>query len=400
MAKTIAINPSWYWPDDVPRLIGVPPFILGHMVAGRWARRRPDQVALADAGRSITYAELKSSVQEFASCLRSKLGEDERVLIHGPSGIDGVISVLGAVAANARPLLVDSSIDSSDSARLAAQVGAREVDVAQLINGEGGNEVAGEERSVSDIHQPVLDLVTPDGWLAGHSSYSLVSGALSLAQFLQVENGGGSWLCAMPLSSWEGLYSAMVPLYCGATAVVATEAGMSDDIADAVEDHGVSYSLLPYDASQELARRKPRRLVDAFKRSLQGLLLSTERPFSPGDRRKLKKVLDVPVLTVYGLTECGPILASHPSWYVDESVGIPVTNVEVQPANPQTGEPIDTNWELLDYASMVIRAPQLMACYEGQAASDEKLSARIEEGWFKTWAKASFDANGMMYLVD
>lgn len=400
MAKTIAINPSWYWPDDVPRLIGVPPFILGHMVAGRWARRKPDRVALADAGRSITYAELNSKVTGFAGALRSKLDEGGRALLHGPSGIDGVISVLGAVAACARPLLVDGSIDSNDAAGLAAQVGATVVNMAELIELGASGDLAGGEQGLGSAQDLVLDLVTPDGWLAGHSSYSLVSGALSLAQFLQVENGGGSWLCAMPLSSWEGLYSAMVPLYCGATAVVANERGMSDDIADAVEDHGVSYTLLPYDASQELARRKPRRLVDAFKRSLQGLLLSTQRPFSPGDRRKLKKVLDVPVLTVYGLTECGPILASHPSWYVDESVGIPVTNVEVQPANPQTGEPIDTNWELLDYASMVIRAPQLMACYEGQAASDEKLSARIEQGWFKTWAKASFDANGMMYLVD
>ncbi len=417
MGKTIAINPSWYWPDDVPRLIGVPPFFCDHMFAGRWARRTPDNVALADADESLTYAELWKRVEAVSAGLRPRLEEGGRVALCGPSGIDGVISILGALKARARPLLLGADLGAEEAqekidavvAKLAVVQGpAREpsgieaVEPAELEeagkNADPGADSNGNGR-VSNVHDKAIDMITPEGWLAGHSHYSLVSGALSVAEFLQMEDAR-SWLSAMPLTSWEGLYSVFVPLYKGATAVVAGADGADDAIAYSVDDHSVAYTILPYEESKDLARRRPKRLADAFKRNLQGLLLSTNRSFAPNDRRKIRKALDTPVLTIFGLTETGPILASHPSWYVDESVGIPVTNVEVQPANPQTGEPLDTMWELLDYATMVIRAPLVMAGYEGAATEDEKYSLRLEEGWFKTWTLASFDANGMMYLVD
>ena len=417
MGKTIAINPSWYWPDDVPRLIGVPPFFCDHMFVGRWARRTPDNVALADADESLTYAELWKRVEAVSAGLLPRLEEGGRVALCGPSGIDGVISILGALKARARPLLLGADLGAEEAqekidaggAKLAVGQGpAREpsgVDVVEPAEleeagskADPGADSNGNGR-VTGVHDKAIDMITPEGWLAGHSHYSLVSGALSVAEFLQMEDAR-SWLSAMPLTSWEGLYSVFVPLYKGATAVVAGADGADDAIAYSVDDHSVAYTILPYDESKDLSRRRPKRLADAFKRNLEALLLSTNRSFAPNDRRKIRKALDTPVLTIFGLTETGPILASHPSWYVDESVGIPVTNVEVQPANPQTGEPLDTMWELLDYATMVIRAPLVMAGYEGAATENEKYKSRLEEGWFKTWALASFDANGMMYLVD
>ncbi len=385
MAKTIAINPSWYWPDDVPRLLGVPPMFCDRLMAERWSRRRPDAVAVVDGDGAITYAELWSRAQAVADAIREQGrenregegdGQGERHALVGPTGVDGVVALIGALAARSRAILLDP--DSPAAAEVAAALGAG---------------------AVADVHEPAVDLVSADGWAAGHSHYSLASGALSLAAFLELDRAE-AWLCAMPLWTWEGLYSALVPLYLGGTAVLCGPEGANDRVADLIDDHRVAYALAPFEILRDLSRGRPRRLADSLRRNLRGLMLSTDRPFAAGDRRKARKALDVPILTVFGLTETGPILASHPSWYVDESVGIPVTNVEVQPANPQTGEPLDTNWELLDYATMVIRAPQLMAGYEGAAAQDERLASRIEDRWFKTWASASFDANGMMYLVE
>jgi acyl-CoA synthetase (AMP-forming)/AMP-acid ligase II len=376
MAKTIAINPSWYWPDDVPRLLGVPPMFCDRLMAERWSRRRPDVTAVVDVDGAITYAELWSRVEKEVEALRER-ADGDRVVLAGPAGIDGVVALLGALAARRRAILVDPG--SPDAAAAAEAVG------------DGG--------AVADVHEAALDLVTADGWAAGHSNYSLVSGALSLAAFLG-DGDPQSWLCSMPLWTWEGLYSVLVPLYTGGTAVVCDADEAPDEAGDLVEDHGVAYALVPFDLVRDLSRGKPRGLADPLKRNLRGLLLSADRPFGAGDRRKARKALDVPILTMFGLAETGPILASHPSWYVDESVGIPMTNVEVQPANPETGEPLDTNWELLDHATMVIRGPQLMAGYEGPATEDERLATRLEDGWFKTWALASFDANGMMYLVE
>lgn len=415
MAKTIAINPSWYWPDDVPRLMGVPPMFCERLMAERWARRRPEVTAVADEDGAITYAELWSRAQTLAGALRERSAGCERVALVGPAGIDGVVALIGALAAHWRPILLDPR--SSAAAEAAGAVGV-DLAVAQapaqplagietVALGELerlGAASAGVPRpvdanAVRDVHEPAIDLVTADGWAAGHSHYSLVSGALSTAAFLGLERAE-TWLSAMPLWTWEGLYSTLVPLYMGGTAVVCGPEGATDALAGAIDDCAVAYALAPFEILRDLTRGRPRRLADSLKRNLRGLMLSTDRPFAAGDRRKARKALDMPILTTFGLTETGPILASHPSWYVDESVGIPVTNVEVQPANPRTGEPLDTNWELLDYATMVIRAPQLMAGYEGAAAQDEHLASRLQDGWFKTWALASFDANGMMYLVE
>lgn len=376
MAKTIAINPSWYWPDDIPRLLGVPPMFCDRLMAERWSRRRSDATAVVDENGTVTYTELWTRAEAVAAALREE-DDEGRVTLTGPAGIDGVVELIGALAARRRTILVDPG--SPQAAEAAAAV-------------TGGG-------LVGDVHEPAIDLVSADGWAAGHSHYSLVSGALSLAAFLGNEEPE-SWLCAMPLWTWEGLYSALVALYTGGTAVICDPEYIDDGVGDLVDDHGVAYALAPIELMQDLSRGRPRRLVASFKSNLRGLILSTDSPFSAADRRKARKALDVPILTMFGLPETGPILASHPSWYVEESVGIPMTNVEVQPANPETGEPLDTNWELLDYATMVIRAPQLMASYEGSAAEDERLSTRLEDGWFRTWASASFDANGMMYLVD
>lgn len=379
MAKTIAINPSWYWPDDIPRLLGVPPMFADKLMAERWSRRRPDVTAVVDETGAITYAELWSRAQAAATALREQSDRGERPVLVEPVGIDGVVALVGALAARSRTMLLDSrSLTAAEGPAALPPPGAL---------------------AVNDVHEPAIELVSADGWTAGHSHYSLVSGALSMAAFLGLERAE-SWLCAMGLWTWEGLYSTLVPLYMGGTAVLCGPEGATDRVADLIDDHGVAYALAPFEILHDLSRGRPRRLADSLKRNLRGLLLSTDRPFAASDRRKARKALDVPILTVFGLTETGPILAAHPSWYVDESVGIPVTNVEVQPANPQTGEPLDTNWELLDYATMVIRAPQVMASYEGAAATDERLASRLQDGWFKTWTSASFDANGMMYLVE
>lgn len=415
MAKTIAINPSWYWPEEVPRLIGVPPMSCERLMVERWSRRRPDAVAVADEHGALTYAELWSRARGVAAVLRRRGAAGQRVALVGAQGVDGLLALIGALAAAARPILLDPR---SQAAAEAAAVGAslavvqqsapapagvQRLDLTELLEEACREDLApastGAGDAARDVHEPVLDLVSADGWLAGHCDYSLVSGALSLAAFLQIEQPC-SWLCAMGLWSWEGLYSALVPLYSGATAVMCGAEGASDGVAHLVDEHQVAYTIAPFEILHELARGRPRRLAGSFSRNLRGLILSTAHPFPAAERRKARKALDVPVLTMFGMAETGPILASHPSWYVDESVGIPVTNVEVQPANPQTGEALDTNWELLDYATMVIRAPQLMAGYEGAAAQEQRLARRLADGWFQTWALASFDANGMMYLVE
>lgn len=97
---------------------------------------------------------------------------------------------------------------------------------------------------------------------------------------------------------------------------------------------------------------------------------------------------------MFGLAETGAIFVSHPQWYLDEAVGIPMTNAHVVPSDPRNGEPIQALWELVESAEVTVKGPALMCGYEGQDCED-----RFIDGRFRTGVIASSDANGMIYIL-
>jgi acyl-CoA synthetase (AMP-forming)/AMP-acid ligase II len=140
--------------------------------------------------------------------------------------------------------------------------------------------------------------------------------------------------------------------------------------------------------------REAKQAAKEARRVLEAFLLTVDGTFDPDQRRRVGKSFESAALTVWGLPETGPILASHQSWYMDDSVGIPITNAHVVPSEPRTGEPIQTPWELVESAEIAFWSPALMAGYEG---GDHP--ARWAGGRFRTGMIASSDANGMVYLL-
>ncbi len=92
MPKTIAITPSWYWPAAIPRVLGVPPFSLGEALVQRWARHRPDDVALADSSVRLTGRQFVEQVMTAAVALRVRSAATP-----GPARFSAGASVEGAV---------------------------------------------------------------------------------------------------------------------------------------------------------------------------------------------------------------------------------------------------------------------------------------------------------------
>ena len=97
---------------------------------------------------------------------------------------------------------------------------------------------------------------------------------------------------------------------------------------------------------------------------------------------------------MFGLAETGTIFASHPQWYLDESVGIPMTNAHVVPSDPRNGAPIQALWELVESAEVTVKGPMLMCGYEGGDNESHFVGGR-----FRTGVIASSDANGMIYIL-
>jgi hypothetical protein len=87
-----------------------------------------------------------------------------------------------------------------------------------------------------------------------------------------------------------------------------------------------------------------------------GAILGIEAPFSPAQRRRLARRLGTPVLTVYGRNDLGPVLGSHPTWYLDDGVGIPLPNVDTRPLDPSDGHELTIGWDAVEEAEIGVKS--------------------------------------------
>lgn len=357
MPKTIAITPSWYWPAHVPRVVGVPPFGIHELLVDRRARRDPDGVAVLAPDARLTNRELKERVDAAAGAIASGGAADASTLAGSPSAA-GLVTLLGALAAGARVHL--------------------DPDTPSFVHD-----------GAAGLRDRVLGLRTAGGATAWHSHRSVLAGAVSLPAFLEL-GAERPFLSTSPLTTWEGLYGASAPLAAGAPLVLSDPGPAA---LEAIVREGAGWAFTDLESAFH-ASREAKREVKSARGVLGCLLLSTGGVFDPDQRRRVSRLFECPALTVFGQAETGPIFASHASWYLDEAIGIPVTNVHVVPVDPRSGAAIQTLWELVESAMVTVWSPLVMAGYDDGAGAD-----RFRDGRFVTGVIASSDANGMIYLL-
>lgn len=390
MPKTIAITPSWYWPANITRVAGVPPFSLEEHLVGRFARHRPHDVALADDRMRVTGAELAAAVASAATGLRQRSGGGRVVFCSGPS-VEGAILLLALTAAGVpavavspeAPMPVTAGLAVGDDAGAAALAGTGlpVVRLAEL-------NVAPEAGPAPALGDPVVAFGSGTD-LVWHSNRSLLGAAISMSTFLGLD-AHRPWLSTLPLSSWDGLHALLVGLDAGATVLLAPAGEAALDVI-VREGVGTSWWTL---GSAVAATRDAKRQVKNMRGVQQALMLSAPKLFDPDERRRVGKLFGSPALTFFGLPETGPIFASHLSWYIDESIGIPISNAFVVPVDPRSGNPVPTLWELVESAMVSVWCPGMLEGYEGDSHPE-----RFRDNRFLTGIIASSDANGMVYLL-
>jgi acyl-coenzyme A synthetase/AMP-(fatty) acid ligase len=183
----------------------------------------------------------------------------------------------------------------------------------------------------------------------------------------------------------------LLPLYVGAPLVLAP--ADPEGFARAIERCQPGHAVAAFE-TVSAATRDAKKAVKSARGTLEAMLLTTGGLFDPGERQRIGRAFECPALTLFGLPETGLLFASHPSWYLDESVGIPVTNAHVVPADPRTGVPIQALWELVESAEVTAAGPALMEGY-----ADGEHPERFAGRRFRTRLLASQDANGMIYLL-
>lgn len=400
MAKTIAITPSWYWPKDIARLVGIPPYFLHELLVDRVANHWPDDEILVSARTRLTGAELAARVAEARHEAIAAAGEGTGVLMRvdgSTANIEAVVQLLGALSAGLHVRIWPSPATSGPTAPFEATdvsgtppLTDRDQTFRHLF--EGHADTSSQEPPLA-LRDPAVAICAnrPAGPVTvWHSHRSLFAAALALLAYYDVRRGP-AWFCAQPLSSWEGLIGVIFPLLVG-TKLVLPETGES--LLDPIGQQGVTHALIDLDRISACTR-DAKRDVKRLRGQLGSLVLPVSGVFDVDGRRRAGRLFDCPALTLWGTAEVGPVFAAHPSWYLDESVGLPITNAHVVPVDPRSKAPVQTLWELVESALVTVRTPAAMVGYD----KNDNVEDPFLDDRFITTTMGSSDANGMIYLL-
>jgi acyl-CoA synthetase (AMP-forming)/AMP-acid ligase II len=400
MSKKVAALPSWFWPEEVPRTVGVPPFFLEEALVEKWAEEQPEAPAIVTGEKTLTYAALGEQVSRSAAFIAERAeGQAKRVLVSVSSPTKALLLILAAL--KARSLVhVTLFLEGEALARFAPDIvvaqGRCDPNVAsvvlsdeQVLNAPPSHAVehAGEPRA------PALAFSTDRDLLALHSHYGLLAGAIAFAAFMEMPHGMRFLLNQHP-SRWYGFYSAMIALYLGGS-VVACDTEQVGATVEMLQKWRPDAAFFTPEQAGLLTQGMTRAARKALWRSCEWTFMPVSGPFSGRQRKALSNLFGRPILTVYGLPESGPVAASHPSWHLEESVGIPLTNAELRPVDPASREAIEVPWELLEFAGIEVKASHMMLGYDDAKETAERLRRR----WFFTGRLAAMDANGLYYLL-
>jgi hypothetical protein len=323
---------SAYWPEMTARHAHVPLERAPQFTVHRSAKSDPDRAALVTPERSVTFAELSDLVRRAAAGIAERTGEGGRVAVLHDDPIAQAACAFGAweadrlafVATGPVPLepLIDFAPDLVIARELAHAPPGVPVETAHTVPAEPVT------FGKANLRAPVLVLPNRDatGEVA-HNHKTLVATAVAFSSFFQFEPGAEVVLMEPP-TSWLGLAVVLGAWHKATTVRVAWARGWAG------HPERVDYLAGSFAAARARYAGATPALRDV--RAGVGAILGIEGPFSPAHRRRLARRLGTPVLTVYGRNDLGPVLGSHPTWYLDDGVGIPLPNVDTRPLDPAT----------------------------------------------------------------
>jgi hypothetical protein len=343
---------SAYWPEMTARHAHVPLERAPQFTVHRSAKSDPDRAALVTPERSVTFAELSDLVRRAAAGIAERTGEGGRVAVLHDDPIAQAACAFGAweadrlafVATGPVPLepLIDFAPDLVIARELAHAPPGVPVETAHTVPAEPVT------FGKANLRAPVLVLPNRDatGEVA-HNHKTLVATAVAFSSFFQFEPGAEVVLMEPP-TSWLGLAVVLGAWHKATTVRVAWARGWAG------HPERVDYLAGSFAAARARYAGATPALRDV--RAGVGAILGIEGPFSPAHRRRLARRLGTPVLTVYGRNDLGPVLGSHPTWYLDDGVGIPLPNVDTRPLDPATGAELTIGWDAVEEAEIGVKS--------------------------------------------
>lgn len=371
---------SAYWPEDTARYAHVPLKRVGDIALHPSAASGADRPALIAAAGAASYGQVSARVKKLAASLRGRLQRGSRVAIALVDPLDLVTAIFACFETEMLAFASAGEMPAELLDLFGAELfighgrGEKAVEVATLL-AEAGNDRS--ERP--DFKKPLLALAKPDrSGEVVHNHKTLGAMAIAVGSFFMIE-ADTRVLLLDPPTEWLSLALLLGTWQRGGTVFAGWGAGLPSP------PERVDYLVTSWKAAietfVEAPPRIPRLKIGA------GALVGIEGAFSVSRRRRLARRLGAPVLTVLGRSDLGPLLASHPTWFLDDAVGIPLPNVDTRPLNPSAGEPLNIGWDAVESAELGVKSAHAPA--GGSVVADN---------WIRTGLVAEIDPTGLYFL--
>jgi acyl-CoA synthetase (AMP-forming)/AMP-acid ligase II len=398
-------------------------------VIGRYARTKPDRLALVHGETRVTWEELDARADRVAAALAAegfRLGD--RVAVLGENSIEYVEVFFGALRAGAcvvplptmasadalARMLVDSGSKALFASRayhevaraIAAAPGSRGALLVGLdFDGEGFRGFASWSRAVTTPpprvpigHDDAFDIIYSSGTTGVPKGIVHSHGARKASY-------GGSRAAFFDESSVNAIAT---PFYSNTTSVtwfITTARGGTNVLLgkftpeaflEAVERHRVTHAMLvPVQYDRILGSPRFR----ASDRSSLQMLFSTSAPLSADTKRRVLDETEARLIEIYGLTEGGPVTVLDARAYPNKlaSVGRPAPGYDVRVVD-ETGRDVPAG----QAGEVIGRSANMMSGYMNRPEETAAMLFRDASGalYFKTGDLGRFDEDGFLYLLD
>lgn len=373
---------SAYWPEDTPRYAHVPLKTVGDTTIYAIAAAAPERVALMSTGGALTYGELAEKARLFGRALRGRVERGTRVAIALNDPAEMLIAMFGAFEADVLSFPHSGAPPKEALDAFAPDLvvgenppgGAVPTMSFETIMSEPGKDRSGR----ADFRTPILAIAMPDGrGEALHNHRTLVATGISVGAFYLLAEDI-SMLLLEPPTNWWTIAMLLGAMNRGATIWVGW-GGTLPQLPDSL-----NYVVCGWDRAGMLLDDELEALTG---RISAGLVVAIDRPFSTSRRLRISRRLRADVMTLLGRSDLGPIVASHPAWYLNDAAGIPLPSVDLRPLNPTDGQPLNIGWEVVDSAELGVKSALAPA------------GGTVVEGWLRSSLIAQIDPTGFYFLV-
>jgi hypothetical protein len=373
---------SAYWPEETARYGHIPLERVTQGCVHKPAESEGERTALVSGDERLSFSELSERTRLVAAALRDRAEPGTRIAIALDDPVELLCCTMGALDADC---LVWMASAAPDPGALAAF----EPDLAVATGGDAleGLPIAtprellrggqGEAGGRPKLRNPILALARPGVGEVLHSHRTLRATSIAFGSFFCLEPGSDTALLDPP-SDWLGL-AALLGAWANAGTVHAAWAD-----AAAAPTGRVDYAVV------SLRTAEARYLLPGSRpypgRIGVGAIVGIEGGLTTARRRRLRRRLGSPVLTVFGRNDLGPTLASHPSWFLDDAAGIPLPNVDLRPMNPADGHELAIGWDAVEEAEMGVKSALAPA------------GGELVGQWLRTREIAHVDPTGSYFL--